>query len=182
MKYLATALLLTVSMTASAATYEIDNTHSYVIFKTSHLGISYIVGHIEEIEGTFTHDAENPSASGAKVTMQVDSLDSDLAERDKHLKGPEFLDAAAHPEITFVSTGFNGSASEGTLSGDVTIRGVKKGVDIAVQQVGEGNDPWGGYRSGFVGNASLNAEDFGLPGWVGTVELELILEGICCVQ
>lgn len=182
MKYLTATIMLTLSMCANASTYMIDNAHSYVIFKTSHLGISFIVGHIETIEGTFTHDAENLSASAAVVTLQADSLDSDFAERDKHLKGPDFLHAAAHPEITFVSTGYTGSASEGTLTGDVTIRGVKKSVDIAVKQVGEGNDPWGGYRSGFVGTTTLNAADFGLPGWIGAVELEFILEGICCSQ
>ena len=182
MRYLVATMLLALSMSAHAATYDIDNSHSYVIFKTSHLGFSYIVGHLETIEGTFTHNAEDLSASAAVVTIQVDSLDSDFAERDKHLKGPDFLDAAAHPEITFVSTGYNGSASEGTLTGDVTIRGVKKSVDIAVRQIGEGNDPWGGYRSGFIGTATLNAADFGLPDWVGAVELELILEGICCSE
>lgn len=68
--------------------------------------------------------------------------------------------------------------NSGKLTGDLTIHGVTKKVEIDVKQIGEGKDPWGGYRSGFQGDIMLKASDYGMPDWVGDVEIELIVEGI----
>lgn len=180
MKLIAIILLSLVANVATAATYQIDKEgqHAYVIFRASHLGYSYIIGHFEDFEGRFTYDPENVGASQAAITIQTASLDSDHAERDKHLRDEEYFDASGHPEITFVSTGYEGSAESGVLKGDLTLKGVTRSIEIAVEKIGEGKDPWGGYRAGFEGNVTLNAADYGLPGWIGDVAVELIIEGI----
>lgn len=172
--------LIIVSNTALAARYVIDKQgqHAYIIFKASHLGYSYIIGHFEDFEGRFTHDADDPSNSKVAVTIRTDSLDSDHAERDKHLKGDKYLDAKRYPEITFASTGFEGTATEGKLKGDLNFHGITRSIVVDVSQIGEGKDPWGGYRSGFEGSVTLEAGDWGLPAWIGPVEVELIVEGI----
>jgi len=180
-KYLLIATMtMGVAMTSNAADYVIDKAgqHAYITFKASHLGFSYIIGHFEDFEGKFTYDAANPSASSASVTIKTNSLDSDHAERDKHLKGPEYFDADKYPEITFVSTGFEGDATSGKLKGNLTVHGVTKSTELDVDQIGEGKDPWGGYRNGFEGSVMLVAADFGLPAWIGDVEVVVIVEGV----
>jgi len=177
---LAAALAFGTVMNSNAADYVIDKPgqHAYITFKASHLGYSYILGHFEEFEGKFTHNPENPAASSAKVTIKTNSLDTDHAERDKHLKGSEYFDADKYPEIQFVSTGFSGDAKAGKLKGKLTVHGVTRVVELDVRQIGEGKDPWGGYRSGFEGIVTLAAGDYGLPAWIGDVEVTLIVEGV----
>ncbi|MCB1645802.1 MAG: YceI family protein [Pseudomonadales bacterium] len=165
---------------AQAADYVFDKPgqHVFITFKASHLGYSYILGHFEDFEGRFTYNRDNPEQSKVSVTIETDSLDTDHAERDKHLKGKDYFNAAKYPTITFVSTGFQGTATEGKLVGDLTIKDVTRTVELAVRQIGEGKDPWGGYRSGFEGLVTLNAADYGLPDYIGDVEVTLIVEGI----
>lgn len=176
---LITAALITTAA-AQAADYIFDKKgqHVFITFKASHLGYSYILGHFEDFEGTFTHDADNPAASKVKVVIDAASLDTDHAERDKHLRGEDYFDVKQYPDITFTSTGFSGSATEGKLTGELTMRGVKRQIDIDVNQIGEGDDPWGGYRSGFEGTVVLNAADYGLPAYIGDVEVYLVVEGV----
>lgn len=180
MRYLVFLLSALLPHAAFSADYVIDKEgqHAYVIFKASHLGYSYIIGHFEDFEGSFTQNSDNPKASKAEITIRSASLDSDHAERDKHLKGAEYFDAKKYPEIVFTSTGFEGSNAEGNLHGTLNLRGVEKAVTLAVKQIGEGKDPWGGYRSGFEGSVTVTASDYGFPSWIGDVEVSLIVEGV----
>ncbi len=167
------------STPAMSADYQIDipGQHAFVTFKASHLGYSFVVGGFNEFNGKFSHDAGNPSASKVNVTIQTKSLDSNHAKRDKHLRSPDFLDTGKYPTMTFVSTSYTANADGDKLLGNLTLHGVTKEIEIDVRHIGEGKDPWGGYRTGFVGNAKLKAADFGLPAWVGTIEVELNIEG-----
>jgi polyisoprenoid-binding protein YceI len=177
-------LVLAVAMALSAplmaADYVIDKKgqHASVNFKASHLGFSYIIGGFNDFEGHFSHDANNPSASKASVTIVAKSLDTNHAERDKALRSENFLDVAKVPTITFESTGYVAGPNGDKLMGDLTLHGVTKPVTIDVNHIGEGADPWGGYRSGFEGSIMLKASDFDLPEWVGMIEVSLIAEGI----
>lgn len=170
------ALGLSLSHIAQAADYIIDKEgqHAFVSFKASHLGYSYIVGRFNDFDGQFSHDADNPGASSVNVTINTKSLDTNHAERDKHLRSSDFFDVEKYPTITFVSTNYDGNV----LKGDLTMHGATQNVAIDIEQIGEGKDPWGGYRSGFEGNITLKASDFGMPDWVGDVSVELIIEGI----
>ena len=79
-----------------------------------------------------------------------------------------------YPVIAFESTSFK----NGQLVGNLSLRGITKSITLDVIQIGEGDDPWGGYRSGFEGEVNLKATDFGLPGWVGDVAVSLQVEGV----
>ncbi len=105
---LAAASLVPLSQ-AQAADYVIDTDgqHAFVQFKISHLGFSYILGSFEEFDGGFSYDPEAPEASTAQLEVDVDSLTTNHAERDKHIKSEDFLDVAEYPTASFTSTGFH---------------------------------------------------------------------------
>jgi len=180
---LAAALLL--PTLAPAADYVIDTkgAHASIEFRIQHLGYSWLVGRFDDFSGQFSYDEDNPSASKVEVTVDTASVDSNHAERDKHLRSEEFLDVAKYPQARFVSTGYqeraNGSA---VLSGDLTLHGVTRPVTIDVKPVGHGPDPWGGYRRGFSGTTTLKLADYGIKRDLGPasreVQLFLSVEGI----
>lgn len=169
---------------ANAATYDIDNegAHASVNFKIQHLGYSWLTGRFNDFDGSFEYDAATPAASAINVTIDTTSLDSNHAERDKHLKGSDFLDVKKYPTATFKSTGFKSTGEgSGDMMGEFTMHGVTKAITIPVERVGEGNDPWGGYRAGFGGSTVLKLSDYGIDYNLGpastTVEIELHIEG-----
>jgi polyisoprenoid-binding protein YceI len=165
---------------ADGAEYVFDKPgqHVFITFKASHLGYSYILGHFEDFNGSFAYDPQNPEDSSVHVTIDVRSLDTDHAERDKHLRGSGYFDVETYPLITFASSSYAGSSTSGVLTGNLNLRGVSKTISIDVSKIGEGDDPWGGYRSGFEGNVILDAGDYGLPAWIGNVEVYLVVEGV----
>lgn len=182
-------LALSVSNTASAAEYQIDKEgqHAFIEFRIQHLGYSWLLGQFRDFDGHFTYDPDNIDASSAKVTINTDSLDTNHAERDKHLKSADFLDTSEYPEATFVSTGFEpdgDDSDEGVLKGDLTLHGVTRPIEIEVDRIGGGDDPWGGYRQGFEGETEFKLADFNIDpdNHLGpasqTVHLYLSLEGV----
>ena len=170
---------------AMAADYAIDKQgqHAFVNFKISHLGYSWLYGTFKDFDGTFSYDAANPEASKVNVTLKTASVDTNHAERDKHLRSAEFLNVSKHDTATFESTSVK-STGEGTadVTGNLTLNGVTKPVVIAAKFIGEGQDPWGGYRAGFEGTTTLKLKDFDISMDLGpaseTVELIISIEGI----
>ncbi|SEM94136.1 Polyisoprenoid-binding protein YceI [Halomonas caseinilytica] len=182
---LATATLVPFAQ-AQAADYTIDTEgqHAFVQFKISHLGFSYILGSFEEFSGGFSYDPENPDASSANVEVDVTSLTTNHAERDKHIKSEDFLDAGEYPTATFTSTGFEPTGeNEGVLTGDLTLHGETNEIEMPVTLLGEGEDPWGNYRAGFEGTTTLTLADYGIdmssfPEPMHELELYVTFEGI----
>ncbi len=170
---------------ALAADYAIDKPgqHAFINFKISHLGYSWLYGTFKDFDGSFSFDAANPEASKVSVTINTASVDSNHAERDKHLRGSDFLNVEARPTATFESTAV-ASTGEGTadITGNLTLNGVTKPVVIKAKLLGEGKDPWGGYRAGFEGSTTLKLKDFDIQKDLGPasqeVELILSVEGI----
>lgn len=162
--------------------YTIDPTHSFVQFKVKHLNTSWLVGRFNQLEGSFFHDAKAPEKN--KITIKVNplSIDSNHAERDKHLKNEDFLDVSKYTEAQFVSTAFEGNEHTGTLHGNLTLHGKTLPITILVEKIGEGADPWGGFRSGFLGTTTLKRADFGITYNLGPeaelVQLEIGIEGV----
>ena len=135
------------------------------------------------MRGEFSYDEKNPSAAKVNVNIDPSSIDSNHAERDKHLRGKDFLDVSKFPKASFISKSFKQSANgKAVLTGDFTLHGVTKALSIDVEHVGHGNDPWGGYRRGFEGKTSFALSDFGINYNLGPaskeVELFLSIEGI----
>ena len=157
--------------------------HAFVNFKISHLGYSWLYGTFKDFDGTFSYDAANPEASKVNVTLKTASVDTNHAERDKHLRSADFLNVSKHDTATFESTSVK-STGEGTadVTGNLTLNGVTKPVVIAAKFIGEGKDPWGGYRAGFEGTTTLKLKDFDITKDLGpaseTVELIISVEGI----
>ena len=185
MKKLLLITMLAFPLAALSETYEIDTkgAHASIHFRIPHLGYSMLVGRFNMFSGEFKYDPEAVEESSIAISVDTKSLDSNHAERDKHLKGGEFLDVEKFPTATFSSTGVK-DLGDGSLQvvGDLTLHGVTKSITIAASKMGEGSDPWGGYRAGFSGTTSLKLGDFGIPENLGpastTVEMELHIEGV----
>ncbi len=167
---------------AQAAEYELDPRHSFVEFRIQHLGFSWLYGRFNDVSGTYTYDAENPEASQIEIDIDPASIDTDDAERDKHIRSDDFLDVETYPSAGFKSTGYTGTAEEGTLEGELTLHGETRPVTIEVKKIGEGEDPWDGYRTGFFGTTTIDRRDFGMDYDLGPasweLELELSIEGV----
>ena len=168
-----------------AADYVIDKEgqHAFVNFKISHLGYSWLYGTFKDFDGSFSFDANSPEASKVKVNLKTASVDSNPAERDKHLRSADFLNVSQYPTATFESMAVKSTGS-GTadISGNLTLNGVTKPVIIAATFVGEGKDPWGGYRAGFAGTTTLHLKDFDIQKDLGPasqdVQLTISFEGV----
>lgn len=182
----ATALAISfASPSAQAADYVIDTkgAHASIQFRVQHLGYSWLYGRFNTFDGAFSYDAANPDASKVNVTIDTASVDSNHAERDKHLRGADFLDVDQFPKAAFVSTAVNVNADgSAKVSGDFTFHGVTKPITLDVKKMGEGQDPWGGYRAGFEGSTTITMADYGLTYDLGPAstqaEIILTLEGV----
>lgn len=180
---MATSIL--VSPFALAADYKIDTkgAHAFIDFKIKHLGYSWLSGRFNTFDGQFSYDEKNPNASKVNVTINTNSIDSNHAERDKHLRGKDFLHVSQYPKASFVSQSYTDLGNgKGKLSGNLTLHGVTKLITIDVNFIGQGKDPWGGYRAGFEGKTSIKLKDFGIMYDLGpastSVDLHLGVEGI----
>jgi polyisoprenoid-binding protein YceI len=145
------------------AKWNIDPMHSEVQFKVKHLVISTITGAFNKFEGSA--ETESDDFVGAKInfTLDVDSIDTNQPQRDGHLKASDFFDVAAFPKITFVSTSFTKkSGSDYSLKGHLTVKGVTKEVELAVEFGGIAADPYGNIKAGFEITGVVNRKEFGL--------------------
>jgi polyisoprenoid-binding protein YceI len=179
---LVSLLALTASHVATAADYVLDikGAHAFINFKTKHLGYSFLTGRFNTFDGKFSYDAKNIGATKITVDIDTTSIDSNHAERDKHLRGDNFLAVEEFPAAKFVSTKVT-DKGEGKIEvvGNFTLHGVTKSITIDAMTIGEGKDPWGGYRAGFAGTTTINAQDYDFKAaWVGDIQLELLIEGI----
>jgi polyisoprenoid-binding protein YceI len=176
---------LVLSPPAFAADYVVDtkNAHASIVFRIKHLGFSWLTGRFDKFSGTFSFDNKNPDASKVKVEIDTTSVDTNHAERDKHLRGADLLDTDMFPTATFESTAVKSSGPDkATITGNLTLHGVTKEVIIDAERIGGGKDPWGGYRDGFTGTTKITLADFGILRELGPaskdVELTLNVEGI----
>ena len=178
------------SANVMAADYVVDKQgqHAFVDFKISHLGYSYITGTFKDIDGTFSFDAAKPEDSKIEFNVNTASVFTNNAERDKHISSKDFLKVADFPKATFKSTSVKstGKNADGKatadVTGDLTIAGVTKPVVVKATFLGEGKDPWGGYRAGFEGTTSIKRSDFGKMMDLGPqsdkVDLYISFEGV----
>jgi len=158
--------------------YVIDTkgAHAFINFKVNHLGYSWLSGRFNTFAGKFNYDKADPASSKIEVNIDTASVDSNHAERDKHLRSDDFLDVKKFPQAKFVSRKFipkeNGKA---ILRGDLTLHGITREIEIKVNKIGEGSDPWGGYRVGFSGKVKFAMADFGIKKNLGPASKEVTL-------
>lgn len=188
-KLLTTGLIAAASFcfsnTAMSADYVIDTkgAHASIQFRVKHLGYSWLVGRFNKFEGRFSYDADAPEKTTIEVEINPASIDSNHAERDKHLRSDDFLDVRKYRTSKFVSTGLEVMSDGGmVLTGDFTLHGHTNSIQLQVSEIGEGKDPWGGYRHGFTAFTVINTSDYGFKSILAPVsqqiELFLNIEGV----
>ncbi|HVL92582.1 MAG TPA: YceI family protein [Acidimicrobiales bacterium] len=144
-----------------AGTWDIDPSHSRVEFSVRHLMVSKVKGHFGRFLGTITV-GDDPLAAAVEATIDVASVDTNDPQRDTHLRSADFLDVERHPSATFVSRRVRPAGEEFLVSGDLTLHGVTRPVDLRLEFNGVGEDPYGGTRAGFSATAEVNRRDFGI--------------------
>ncbi|MET4025823.1 polyisoprenoid-binding protein YceI [Marinobacter sp. MBR-99] len=179
------ALIGTANASEHSGTYAFDKegAHQFITFKISHLGYSWLYGRFNDFDGEFVYDAENPENSTVNVTIDTASVDSNHAERDKHLRSEDFLHVGEFPQATFKSKRVVvDDDGEADIIGDFTLRGVTREITLEAEMLGHGEDPWGDYRMGFEAETEFRLKDFGIPMDLGkaseTVEIKISIEGI----
>ena len=160
-----------------ASTWEIDPAHTSAQFAVRHLVISTVRGQLGKVTGAITLDDTDLTKSSVDATIDTQGIDTREAKRDENLRGPDFLDVAKYPTITFKSKQVE-KVSDDTykVSGDLTIRGVTKEVELDVQYAGVVTNPWGQQVVGFSASTELDREDFGMT-WNAALETGGVLVG-----
>ena len=149
-----------------AGTWSFDPAHTSVEFSGRYLMVSKVGGRFTDVSGALTV-AEDPTQSSVEVTIQSASLTTAHADRDGHLKSPDFLDVEDFPTIEFVSRSVEGGGGSWQMTGDLTIKGVTRPVTFDVEYRGVVGDPWGGKRAAFSAKARIDRNDWGLSWNVG---------------
>jgi polyisoprenoid-binding protein YceI len=143
--------------------WEIDSSHSSVHFSVRHLVIAKVRGTFGRWSGTVQVPDGDFSKATVAVTIDASSIATGVADRDAHLKSPDFFDVAQYPELRFVGKRVEPrSTNEIDVIGDLTIKGTTREVVLRVEQYGQAKDPWGNVRVGFTATTSIDRKDFGL--------------------
>lgn len=140
-------------------TYEIDPAHTRVSFIVPHFVISQVEGRFNDVKGSFTL-GEQLSASKASVTVQIESIDTGVKQRDDDLRSKNFFEAEKYPTMTFVAKSFKGKPDSCKVVGDLTIKDVTKEVTFNGKYTGTVNDPWGNQRAAVQLTGVINRRDF----------------------
>ena len=145
----------------AAGTWEIDPGHADVAFTGRHFMVTKVRGRFPDVRGVVVV-GENLEDSHVDVTIGMASVESGNPTRDDHLRSPELFDVERFPEATFRSTSVTWRGRGGVVTGDLTIHGVTRSVDLDVSFEGYVRDPWGGDRAIFSATTEVNREDFGV--------------------
>lgn len=161
-KILALALVALASVSVQAQTWSFDRSHSSVAFAVKHLLVSTTRGEFDSFTVELTGDAAKPTTLAAKVSIPVASIDTRNDKRDEHLRAPDFFDAAKYPTIEFVSTKVVKKGKQLVMTGNLTMHGVTKAIEIPFTVSGPVVDPWKNTRVGLEGTLTIARKDFGV--------------------
>jgi polyisoprenoid-binding protein YceI len=161
--------MTTTATAISTGTWAIDPTHTEIGFTVRHL-MSKVRGKFETFEGTVT-TRDDVTDSRVEATVDLSSINTGTVDRDNHLRSSDFFEVETHPTMTFVSTHIiEKEAGQLVVIGDLSIKGVTKTFELAVDILGEGQDPWGGTRVGVEATGVISRKEFG-------VDFNIPLEG-----
>ena len=156
--------------------WTIDTTHSEIGFKVKHMMFTNLSGQFESYEGTVVSEDDNFENASFEFSADINSINTNNADRDNHLKSGEFFDGENHPKLTFKSTSFTKKGDEYELKGDLSLKGETKPVQLAVEFSGILKDPWGNTKVGFTITGKINRKDWGLN-WNSALETGGVLVG-----
>jgi len=147
-----------------AVTWEMDPAHSSFQFKVRHLTVSNVKGDFGKFRGVVVIDDKDITQLRLEVTIDAGSVNTGHAQRDEHLRGPDFFDVAKHPTITFVSRKvIKADGNRLKVTGDLTLHGVTREITVDVEgPTAEVKDPRGNFRRGATATTKINRKDFGL--------------------
>jgi polyisoprenoid-binding protein YceI len=156
--------------------WDIDVSHSAIHFYVRHMVISKVHGRFAKWAGALQLDPQDLTRSSVEVSIDAASIDTQVADRDAHLRSPDFLDVAKHPQITFRSKRVERAGDRWRVVGDLSLHGVTREVALDAEFAGTGKDPWGNERAGFSAKASIDRREFGLV-WNAALETGGVLVG-----
>lgn len=157
--------------------WEIDASHSGIHFSVRHLVIARVRGQFSRWTGALVVPDGDFTKASVEAIIDASSIDTGVADRDAHLKAPDFFDVAQYPEIVFAATRFEPTGEvEGRLVGTLTIKGISREVVLTVERHGQAKDPWGNVRAAFSARTSIDRKDFGLT-WNQTLETGGLMVG-----
>jgi len=178
---LAAFFLLGLDGYSTADDYVIDTAHSGVTFQISHLNLSYVHGRFDSFSGGFTLDSSDPAKSSFKLNIKTESVDTNNAQRDNHLRSPDFFNAKQFPAIAFTSTAVKPIEGGYEVTGDLTMHGETKPVTFSLKGGRTAEFPRGVPRTGFSTELMLKRSDFGvgkpMPVLGDDVQISISFEG-----
>jgi len=180
---LAAGLVLGGERARAADTFQIDPVHSFASFSVGHLGrIGLVRGFFSDISGTITFDAKDAAKDAIEVTIKTASVNTHADKRDEDLRSGNFFEVAKFPTMLFKSTSIARKGDHYTVTGDFKLLGVTKRITVPARHLGEGKDPWGGYRAGFAADFSIKRSEFGmkyeLPDTSDKVDISVAFEAV----
>ena len=164
---LAACVVMGIGMVAAGDDYAIDPAHSGVTFQIKHAEISWIPGRFDDFSGEFTLDTSDPAKSSFKMNIKADSVDTNNAKRDGHLKSPDFFNTKQYPSIDFTSTSVKPTESGYQVTGDLTLHGETKPVTFELKGGKMTEFPKGVQRTGFTTQFQVKRSEFGVAKKVG---------------
>lgn len=174
-RYLAALLFLaTLALGQAPATadeWKIDTTHATIAFAVSHMNVSDQHGRFNTFDGSVT-TGDNPAFA---FTVQADSVDTNNAKRDDHLRSPDFFNTKQFPTISFTSTAVTANDAGYELTGDLNLHGVTESITVQLNKVGEIDDPWGNHRAGFETSFTIKRSDYGMENMLEMIGDEVTL-------
>ncbi|MFA9193735.1 YceI family protein [Flavobacterium sp. FBOR7N2.3] len=156
--------------------WTIDSTHSEIGFKVKHMMFTNVSGKFNPYEATIITDEDNFENASIEFSADINSIDTNNADRDDHLKSGDFFDVENHPKLTFKGTSFTKDGDDYELVGDLSLRGVTKSVKLATEFSGLMKDPWGNTKAGLNISGKINRKDWGLN-WNSALEAGGVLVG-----
>ena len=144
-----------------AGRYAIDPVHSQIGFSVRHLMVSKVKGVFAEFEGQIDV-ADDVLSSSATATIKTASVDTRNGQRDDHVRSADFLDVERYPTMTYRTAGVRRNGDDFVVTGELSLHGVTRPVELDVEFHGAGSDPWGGTRIGFSAETEINRRDFGI--------------------
>ena len=153
-----------------ATNWKIDPTHSEVQFKVKHLMITTVTGYFQSFDLEVETEGDDfNTASRIEFTADINSINTNNEQRDTHLKSADFFNAEEHSQLKFVGKSYSSDGDEGTLQGDLTIRGTTKPITLKVEFGGFVVDPYGQTKAGFTVYGKISRKEFGLT-WNAVTE------------
>lgn len=150
--------------------WTIDPTHSEILFKVRHLMVSNVTGNFSSFNGTVETTSDDFENAHVTFSADIDSISTNMEQRDAHLKSPDFFDAASHPKLTFESTSMKKTDDDTyAIAGNLTIRGTTKPVTLKAEYGGQMVDFYGNTKAGFEITGKINRKEFGLS-WDAVTE------------